>query len=519
MGGAKIRDPIRETEGGNEVRGVVGQPNSTRSLVKARSSAMGGQSNGLGKAVGKGGQEEKGNEGVRMASRISSFSEKPIRPHSRRLVDWLKLTGARKVHSLVDKVYKMKNLELAWQKVRQNKGAGGIDGQSIEAFEKNLGGNLDRLHEELKSDTYRPQAVRQKMIPKPGQPGKLRPLGIPTVYDRVCQQALLNRLESIFEPVFDEANFGYRKGRSPKDALRKIWKEIKKGSEWIVDADLKDFFGSVDHEKLMTLVNQRVADGRVLRLIESILKAGCYKQGKLFPTEEGTPQGGVISPLLSNILLTPFDWEMRHKGYNLTRWADDWVVTCATQAEAKAALAAAKKILEKLGVTPRTEKTHIVHVRQGFEFLGHKIKRGSQRLKLSPDKIRSGVVAGGLYAYPREKSIRHFMDQIRKRTRRKAPVKTQELIEELNPVIRGWGDYYCKAHVRKLFNRLDRWILRRIWSHRYKRWRNAGWKILPEARVYGEMGLVNLVSLIPTIAHAKERTFVKAQCWKTACWV
>jgi retron-type reverse transcriptase len=138
--------------------------------------------------------------------------------------------------------------------------------------------------------------VRQKLIPKPGQLGKYRPLGIPTVYDRVCEQALQNRLEPIFEAVFDEANFGYRVGRSPKDALRKVWKEIEAGNEWIVDADLRDFFGSADHGKLMTLVSRRIADGRVLRVIESILKAGCTAQGQRFPTEQGTPQGAVITP-------------------------------------------------------------------------------------------------------------------------------------------------------------------------------------------------------------------------------
>ena len=246
-----------------------------------------------------------------MMTRISSISEKPISPHSRRLADWINPTGAKKVHSLVDKVYKKKNLELAWQKVRQNRGVGGIDGQGIEEFEENLAGNLARLHKELKDAAYTPQPVRQRMIPKPGQPGKVRPLGIPTIYDRVCQQAILNRLEPIFDPVFDDANFGYRKGRSAKDALRKIWKELQEGREWIVDADLKDFFGSVDHERLMTLVNQRVSDGRVLSLIEGVLKAGCCAEGKRLPTEQGTPQGGVISPLLSNILLTPFDCEMR----------------------------------------------------------------------------------------------------------------------------------------------------------------------------------------------------------------
>ena len=430
----------------------------------------------------------------------SSFSERPISCWPRRLADWLNPTGARKVHSLVDKVYKRKNLELAWERVRRNKGGGGVDGQSLEEFKESVDDHLDRLHEELKTDTYAPQPVRQHLIPKAGQPGKFRSLGIPTIYDRVCQQALLNRLEPIFELVFDEANFGYRKGRSAKDALGKVWKEVKEGNEWIVDADLKDFFGSVDHEKLMTLMNQRISDSRVLRLIEKMLTAGCSARGKLFPTEQGTPQGGVVSPLLSNVLLTPFDREMRRKGYRLTRYADDWVVTCKSKAEAKAALSAATRILRQLGVALHSGKTRIVHVRHGCEFLGFKIKRGSRPLNLPAHKIRSGVVSGNLYAYPRQKSIDHFKEQIRSRTRRKAPLNTGELIEEVNPVIRGWGLYYCKAHVRKLFHRLDGWIVRRIWSHRYKRWRCSGWKTLPTSKLYGEMGLVNLISLIPSLA-------------------
>jgi group II intron reverse transcriptase/maturase len=400
----------------------------------------------------------------------------------------------------VDKVYQRKNLELAWEKVRENRGAGGVDGQTIEEFEQMLDEQLDKLHNELKCDRYTPQPVREKPIPKEGQPGKYRKLGIPTIYDRVCQQAVLNRLQPIFEPLFDDANFGYRPGRSSKDALRKVWRELDSGCEWIVDADLKDFFGSVDHAKLMTLVAQRVADGRVLRLIESMLKAGCMTEGRWQPTESGTPQGGVISPLLSNILLTPFDREMRRRGYQLTRYADDWVVTCRSRAEAKAALAAAKQILEKLGVELHSTKTQIVHIREGFEFLGYKIKQGTRPLRLAPEKIRSGAKSGSLYAYPRDKSVQHFKGQIRKLTRRKAPVNTQELIEEINPVIRGWGNYYCKAHVRKLFHRLDRWIVQRLWSHRYKRWRCCGWKTLPATKLYGELGLVNLISLIPSLA-------------------
>jgi RNA-directed DNA polymerase len=165
---------------------------------------------------------------------------------------------------LVDKVYSRTNLALAWEKVRRNKGAGGVDGEELEQFEACLEENLDRLHQQLKDGTYEPKPVLRHRIPKAGQPGKHRDLGIPTINDRVCQQAMVNRLEPIFEAVFDEANFGYRKKRSTKDALRKIWAELDEGYEWVVDADLKDFFGSVDHDKLLYLVNQRVSDGRVL---------------------------------------------------------------------------------------------------------------------------------------------------------------------------------------------------------------------------------------------------------------
>ncbi|MCG8462291.1 MAG: group II intron reverse transcriptase/maturase, partial [Holophagales bacterium] len=302
-------------------------------------------------------------------------------------------TGERKVHSLIDKMYKRKNLEMAWERVKANRGAGGVDEQSIDDFAEELEERLDRLHEELRNDTYRPRPVRRKRIPKSGQPGKHRELGIPTVYDRVCQQALLNRLEPIFKPVFDDASFGYRRGRSQHDALRKVWRELKSGREWVVDADLSDFFGTVDHDKLLTLVAQQVSDGRVLRLIRSMLQAGSYGEGRLFPTERGTPQGGVVSPLLSNILLTPFDKEMRRKGYRLTRYADDWLITCTSATEARAAFAAAKKVLETLGVRMNPAKTRIVHIQFGFEFLGYKIKRG-KGLSLSTSRIRSRARSG-----------------------------------------------------------------------------------------------------------------------------
>src|SRR6202045_4205026 len=428
------------------------------------------------------------------------MSEIPVHSRPRRLVDWINPTGAKKVHSLIDKVYQRKNRQMAWEVVKANRGSGGVDGQSLDGFAAQLDQQLDRLQSELKEDVYRPQPVRQVPIPKAGKPGEFRTLGVPTIYDRVCQQALLNRVAPIFEPVFDEANFGYRRGRSTKDAMRKVWKEIQSGREWIVDADLKNFFGSVDHEKLLILIAQRVADGRILRLIKAMLTAGSYGEGQLFPSERGTPQGGVVSPLLSNILLTPFDREMRLRGYQLTRYADDWVITCKSAAEARAAVDAARRILKQLGVELHPQKTRIVHVRYGFEFLGYKIKRGYRKIHLPESKIRSHARQDALYAYPKEKSIRRFMDQVRQRTKRGLPLRTKELIAGLNPLLRGWGEYYKRAQVRKLFQRLDGWIRRRIWSHRYRRWRNAGWKQLPATKLYGEYELVRLLYVIPSLA-------------------
>jgi RNA-directed DNA polymerase len=430
----------------------------------------------------------------------SSLCEKPEPRAPRRLSDHLMFEGQKqKVHSLVDKVYSRKNLKLAWERVRANRGASGIDQVTIEDFEANLDENLERLHQDLRDQTYQPQAVLRVEIPKKGAPGKTRPLGIPSVRDRTCQQALANRLDPIFEKVFDPSSFGYRKGRKTADALAKIWRELEAGNEWIVDADLKDYFGSVDHDKLMALVSMQIADGRVLDLIQQTLKAGYEEKGRRYETPRGTPQGGVVSPMLSNILLTPFDKEMRRKGYQLTRWADDWVVTCRTRAEANSVLAQATKILEKLGVTLNREKTRIVHIAQGFEFLGFKIGRGKGRFKLPSDRITSKLNRQNLYAIPTQKSLDRFKDQIRALTQRKVPLPMGALIDTINPIIRGWGNYYCRSHVRMRFHRLDGWIIHRLWSHRYKRWRNRGWRDYPTRRLREEFKLVCLVSLIPSL--------------------
>ncbi|HCJ84242.1 MAG TPA: group II intron reverse transcriptase/maturase, partial [Parachlamydiales bacterium] len=349
-------------------------------------------------------------------------------------------------------------------------------------------------------------AYRRLEIPKRGDPGKTRPLGIPSVFDRVCQQALVNRIEPIFEEVFDAGSFGYRKGRQTRDALKKIWHEIEEGNEWIVDADLKDYFGSVDHEKLIALVAQRISDGRVLKLIQQMLEAGYIEQGSLFPTSRGTPQGGVVSPCLSNVLLTPFDKEMRRKGYRLTRWADDWVVTCRTRSEAVQALATATKILQKLGVTLNAKKTRIVNIKQGFEFLGFKIGQGKGVLRLPASKIKAKLNKRNLYALPKDKSVTRFKDAVRQKTRRRSPLTTEEIVKELNPLIRGWGNYYKRSNVRRLFNQLDAWIIRRLWSQRNKKWRTNGWRTLSTQHLREDLKLVSLIWLIPSLQAAKARS-------------
>jgi RNA-directed DNA polymerase len=401
----------------------------------------------------------------------------------------------RKVHSLIDKVFSRRNLELAWEKVKRNRGSAGIDEVTIAEFEEHKGYYLELLHRKLRDGTYRPKPVKRVEIPK--SEGGVRKLGIPAVIDRVCQQALVQRMGPIFEATFVDCSFGYRQGRSPHDAMRKVWRELLKGYCWIVDADLRQFFDTIDQEKLIDLIAEEISDGRVLRLVRKMLRAGVMERGYWRPTLTGVPQGGVASPLWSNIFLTPFDRAMTNAGFRLTRWADDFVVVCKTKAEAQRALIFAERFLrEKLGVQLNARKTRVVHIRKGFEFLGYKVKKG-KGLRLPAQKRQAKANQYDLYAVPREKSVRKFKDQIRKLTRRKAPVTLKELIEQINPVIRGWGNFYCKAHVRKLFNRLDRWIAQRIYSFLAKRWRNNMYRKYPTTRLIEEYGLVRLTHLIP----------------------
>jgi len=248
---------------------------------------------------------------------------------------------------------------------------------------------------------------------------------------------------------------------------------------------------------LVDLIAEEISDGRVLQLIWAMVRAGAMQGACWAPTLTGVPQGAVASLLWSNIFLTPFDRAMTAAGFRLTRWADDFVVLCKTRDEAPRALAFAERFLrEELGVPLHPQKTRIVHMSQGFEFLGYKVKQG-KGVRLAAQKRRRRANPLNLDAVPREKSVKRFKDQIRQLTRRNTPVKLREVIQQVNPVIRGWGTYYRKAHVRRLFHQLDRWIEHRLYSFRAKRWRNAMWRRYPTARLIGEFGLVRLTQLVP----------------------
>lgn len=348
----------------------------------------------------------------------------------------------RKWYSLYDKVYALPNLEWAWEKVRSRKGAGGIDRQTIASFERHKERQLSEIHRLLREKRYRPHALRRVYIPKGN--GEKRPLGIPTIRDRVVQQALVNILEPIFEPGFHDCSYGFRPQRDTHQAIAQVRKGIAEGKEWIVDVDIRKYFDTVNHELLLDAVNEEISDGSVLRLLRLFLESGVMEDGICTATAEGTPQGGVISPLLANIYLNRFDWEMAEAGYAVVRYADDLVVICENEAEAHKAYAATTAIIEgSLRLRLHPEKTRIVHhEKESFEFVGFLIHRR--------------------YLWPRHRSLTKFKDRVRFLTRRQQPRNIGEVIRILNYALRGFGNYFRVADVKGLFSELDGWIRMRL---------------------------------------------------------
>jgi RNA-directed DNA polymerase len=343
--------------------------------------------------------------------------------------------------SLMDKVYASANLFASYAKVAANGGAAGVDHATVEDFTKRLSGNLEKLGGQLRDGTYRPQQVRRVDIPKPGTK-ETRPLGIPTVRDRVVQGALRHVLEPIFERRFAEHSYGFRPGRGSKDALRRVDRLLKQGFQYTVDVDLKSYFDSIPHDKLLDEVRKHVADGRVLALIEAFLKAEILDGLRQWTPESGAPQGAVLSPLLSNLYLNELDHLMARSGYEMTRYADDLVIQCRSREEAERALALVQAWTAQRGLTLHPTKTKIVDAQtEGFEFLGYRFVKHRR--------------------FPRRKSLAKFKDAIRVKTRRTHGHSLDMIIADVNRTLRGWFEYF-KHSYRTTFPGLDGWIRMRL---------------------------------------------------------
>jgi RNA-directed DNA polymerase len=359
-----------------------------------------------------------------------------------------------KWYSLMDKVCAPNTLALAWERVRANRGAAGVDGQSVEKFEAKAGVHLAELAEELREGTYRPQAVKRVEIPKGD--GQTRPLGIPTVRDRIVQTAVKLVIEPIFEFQFLETSHGFRPGRGCKDALREVDGLLKAGYTHVVDADLKGYFDSIPHGPLMERVESSVSDGRVLDLIRGWLGQDILKGLERWTPTGGTPQGAVISPLLANLYLHPLDERMMARGYRMVRYADDFVILCRSREEADAALAEVTVWVEANGLTLHPDKTHVGDCRQkgeGFEFLGYRFEAGRR--------------------WVRKKSLKRFKDAIRSKTGRMRSGSLLDIANDLNPMLRGWYEYFKHAQ-RSTFNELDGFVRRRLRALLRKREKRPG---------------------------------------------
>jgi RNA-directed DNA polymerase len=347
--------------------------------------------------------------------------------------------------SLIDKVYRPKTLLAAWGLVKGKGRAPGSDGQNLEQFEQHLEDNLAKLSAELREGRYRPRPIRRTYIDKPGGKTK-RPLGIPAVRDKVVQTALKMVIEPIFEREFMDTSYGFRPGRGCKDALRRVDGLLEAGYRWAVDADLASYFDTILHERLMQDIEQHIADSKILDLINGFLKQQVLEDLKLWSPQSGTPQGAVISPLLSNIYLHEMDQSMQAAGYEMVRYADDFVILCKSQKQAEAALRQVTKLVEQRGLCLHADKTSLVDTAQrgqGFDFLGYRFENGTRR--------------------PSNKSLKRFKETIRRKTKRSNGRSMAAIISDVSKTNRGWFEYFKHSN-RRTFKPLDGWIRRRLRS-------------------------------------------------------
>ena len=391
---------------------------------------------------------------------------------------------------LYDKVFSERNLLAAFQKVAKKKGAAGVDHVTTKDFERRLPGAIQELSTTLKEGTYVPQAIRRVHIPKPGT-SETRPLGIPTVRDRVVQAAVVNVIEPIFERGFAEHSYGFRPGRGCKDALRRVDALLSRGYVHVVDADLKGYFDSIPHARLMERLEEKIADGPTLRLIDGFLQADILDDAARWTPEEGAPQGAVLSPLLSNVYLDPLDHLLAEHGFEMVRYADDFVILCTTAAEAVRALEIVRQWVAANGLALHPTKTPIVDSRTDrFDFLGYTFR--------------------GEHHWPREKSLKNLRDTIRSRTQRTMGDSLQCVVASVNPVLRGWYAYFQHRSYPHVFASVDGSVRRRLRSILRKRTNRTGIsRGLDHQRwpnhFFAELGLFSLAAAHATAVQSSRR--------------
>lgn len=391
---------------------------------------------------------------------------------------------------LFDKVFAERNLWRAFQQVAAKRGAAGVDHMSVEQFARQLPDSIWELSDLIKSGKFTPQAIRRVHIPKPGT-NETRPLGIPTVRDRVVQAAIVNVIAPIFERDFAEHSYGFRPNRGCKDALRRVDALLKAGYTHVVDADLKGYFDSIPHDRLMARLETKIADGPVLRLIESFLKADILDEASQWTPEAGAPQGAVLSPLLSNIYLDPLDHLLAGAGFEMVRYADDFVILCRTAEDAARALELVQQWVADNGLTLHPTKTKIVDARTtGFDFLGYTFR--------------------GTKHFPRDKSRRKLKDTLRAKTRRTSGDSLAFVVSDVNRTLRGWFAYFQHSSYRNVFTDIDGWLrcrlrslLRRRTKRRgisrgadHQRWTNA---------YFAEHGLFSLAAAHASVVQSSRR--------------